>query len=162
MIFRRLPNSRTYVMARLIGAYAVISLMTSALPIAQAGLIAHYALDEAAASGNPVADSAGANSGSLINAARVTQGVAGAPFGTAYDFEPTTNGGGVNLGTSAAVRPTDDFTMTFWFQADVLNAFDRLVESMDGTAASSRGYRLDLGPSPGNHVRALLRDGTGS
>jgi len=47
-------------------------------------------------------------------------------------------------------------------QLDKLDAFDRLVESMNGTVATSRGMRFDLGSAPGNHVRILLRDGSGA
>ncbi len=129
---------------------------------AQAGLVAHYRLDEPAQSPGPVVDSVAGQDGAVINPARVTQGVGG-PFGLAYQFAPGGGqGGGVNLGTSGAVQPADNFTMTFWFRPETLNQFDRLIESMSGTATTSRGFRYDLGAAPGEKVRALLRDGTGA
>ncbi len=134
---------------------------------ASASLVAHYRMDEAPGAGDPVTDSADANDGTLINSARVNQGVTGAPFtftaARAYDFAPGGGqGGGVNLGTSSDVRPADDFTVSFWFNADTLDQFDRFVESMDGTVPTSQGYRIDLGAPPGDSVRALFRDGSGS
>jgi len=128
---------------------------------AEAALVAHYRLDDLSTAG-AIEDSVGAHDGAVINAARVTPGVP-LQFGTSFDFQPGGGqGGGINLGTSAAVRPADDFTMTFRFNADTLDQFDRLIESMDGTTPTSRGFRIDLGSSPGDSVRALLRDGSGS
>lgn len=130
-------------------------------PVGENGILAHFPFDEVAGFGDPVDNTVSTIEGSLINGAQVVQGVTPAPFGNAIEFEPVGSGGGVNLGADPSVKPTDDFTMTFWFNADVLDAFDRLVESMDGTIATSRGLRMDLGGA-GNRFRTLLRDGTGS
>ena len=122
-----------------------------------------YRLDEPP-SVAAVRDSAGGNDGTLIHPARVTKGAqSGANLGWAYDLQPGGGqGGGINLGSSHVVQPTDDFTITFRFQADTLNAFDRFVEAMSGTGTNSKGLRIDLGAAPGDQVRALLRDGTGA
>ncbi len=123
---------------------------------------AHYRLDEAPGA-SVVVDSAGGNDASLLHPARVGQGVVSSgTFGSAYDFQPGGGqGGGIDLGTSHTVLPTDDFTISFRFQADTLNQFDRFVEAMNGTAATSLGLRIDMGSS-GKKIRALLRDGSGS
>ncbi len=128
----------------------------------RAELVAHYRLDEAVGGTNVVVDSVGGNDGTLINAGLVGREFEPAPFRVAYDFRTdAVQGGGVDLGTSAAVRPQTNWTVTWWMQLDELDAFERLVESMNGTASTSRGIRFDLG-SAGNHVRILLRDGTGA
>ena len=137
-------------------AVAALLLARGAL---QGELAAHYRLDEAEGTGNPVADSAGSNDASLINSGLVGRESVPSPFRAAYDFG---NGGGVDLGISAAVRPETDWTITWWTRLDKLDAFDRLVESMNGTVTTSRGLRFDLGSAPGNHIRMLLRDGTGA
>lgn len=130
---------------------------------AQGKVTAHYRLDEPANAGGVAIDSVTGSGAPLINADRLEQGSVPSPFNTAYDFRPDAiRAGGVALGTSAAVRPQSNWTVTCWARLDTLDAFDRLVESMNGTATTSRGIRIDLGSAPGNHIRMLLRDGTGA
>ncbi len=120
-------------------------------------LRALYKLDEPASSGDPVVDWTGNNNGTLSSASLVTQGVTPAPIGSAYGFaRGASDAGGVNLGYDSAVRPTDDFTLTYWFKTDVDDAsFTRLFESID--MANTHGYRIDLGTT-GKNMRVLLRD----
>ncbi|MEZ5304530.1 MAG: LamG-like jellyroll fold domain-containing protein [Verrucomicrobiales bacterium] len=127
--------------------------------VGRAELAAHYALDEAFDTSGPAAETLGANDGTLINPPDVVRGrpAPHANLGTAYDFGLS---GGIDLGTAAAVRPTDRFTMTWWMRPDTLNAFDRLYESLSGTADNGSGIRIDLASS-GNQARVLLRDGNG-
>jgi len=135
--------------------------LTVACTTGRSELVSHYRLDEAVRDPGSVVDSVGGKDGTLINPDRVAREIYPAPFLAAYDFQPDVSlGGGVNLGTNAAVRPQANWTATWWVQLDTLNAFDRMFESMNGTAATSRGIRFDLGGS-GNHVRILLRDGSG-
>jgi hypothetical protein len=156
----RRTNLTASVLAVLAGAWVLAAVASS-----HAALVAHYKLDEPAGSGDPVFDSAGTNPGTLINdnPANLAQGVSPAPFGTAYRFSRAGGlSGAVNLGTSSTVQPADKFTVSFWFQIDTIdNGFERLIESMDGTVSTSRGYRFDLGTN-GEQLRALLRDGTGA
>ena len=132
-------------------------LATALLAPAKADLVAHYALDEAGG-GSVVTDSLGNNPGALIGSGTATKGVS-APHGTGYDFELRS---GLSIPPTAAVRPTDQFTITWWFKPTTLDAFDRMYESLAGTGNDGNGIRIDLGGSPGNKVRALLRDGNGS
>ena len=137
--------------------------LTVACATAQSELVSHYRLDEAVVGANAVVDSAGSNDGALINPDRVARGISPAPFLAAYDFQPDVSlGGGIDLGTNMAVRPQANWTATWWVHLDKLNAYDRMLESMNGTVATSRGIRFDLGSAPGNHVRILLRDGSGA
>jgi hypothetical protein len=142
------------------GIFAAFLLLGASLA-ARADLVAHYALDELPGSGDTVADSFDKNPATLISSGNVTKGVASpAPaFGTAYDFELR---GGANLGIGSEVRPIDQFTMTWWMRPDTLNSFDRIYETLAGTGNSGNGIRIDLGGSPGDSVRVLLRDGNGS
>ena len=103
-------------------------------------------------------DSLGNNPGALIGSGTATKGVS-APHGTGYDFELRS---GFSIPPTAAVRPSDQFTITWWFKPTTLNAFDRMCESLAGTGNDGNGIRIDLGSSPGNKVRALLRNGNGS
>lgn len=145
---------------RMLGVWAVLFGALSMSASAATSPVASYRLDESA--GSTAADSAGANDGTVINAAQVTQGAAGM-FGKAYDFSVSGGvNGGVNFGTAPAVQPNDDFTITLWMNATVLNEFDRLIEAMPGIATTDKGYRLDLGGAPGDSVRVLIRDGTGA
>ena len=131
--------------------------LTVSISCARADLVAHYSLDETGAE-TTVTDSFGLNHGTLISPGDVTKGFA-APHGTGYDFALR---GGANLGSASEVRPSDQFTITWWFRATTLNAFDRLYESLSGTGNDGRGIRIDLGGNPGNRIRCLLRDGNGS
>ncbi len=127
----------------------------------RADLVAHYPLDELPGSGNTVTDSLGLNHGTLISPGNVTKGIVSPVTfpGTAYDFALR---GGANLGSGSEVRPTDQFTLTWWMRPDTLNSFDRIYESLSGTGDSGNGMRIDLGGSPGDSVRVLLRDGNGA
>ena len=129
-------------------------LIFSSPAVTRADLVAHYGLDET--SGTTVIDSLGENDGQLIGSGS-TKGIP-APHGTAHDFPLR---GGIDLGASLQVQPTDQFTLTWWMRPDTLNAFDRIYESLSGTGNSGNGIRIDLGGS-GNRLRALLRDGNGN
>ena len=130
-------------------------------PSAQADLVAHYALDEPAGSGDTVIDSLGSNDGTLIGAPHVTREVPSflPALGTAYEFGLR---GGANLGTGEEVRPVDQFTMTWWMRPTTLNSFDRIYETLAGTGNNGNGIRIDLGANPGDRLRVLLRDGNGA
>ena len=125
--------------------------------IANADLVAHYALDETDAGSTVVTDSLGNNPGELIGSATVTKGFS-ALHGTGYDFPLRS---GFKIAPSPEVRPTDQFTMTWWFRPTTLDAFDRMFETLSGTGNDGSGIRVDLGSSPGNMLRVLLRDGNG-
>lgn len=128
----------------------------------QATPVAHYALDESSGVVVDAAFEGGLNHGTVINDPEVNQNSGTAIFGTSYDLAPTGSaGGGANLGTDVSVRPANDFTMTFWFRPDSFDNFDRIIESMNGAAPTSRGYRFDTGGT-GSNLRALLRDGSGT
>ncbi|MDA7882343.1 CotH kinase family protein, partial [Akkermansiaceae bacterium] len=113
-------------------------------------------MDEIGA-GTVVTDSLGDNHGALIGAGTTTKGFS-APHGTGYDFALRS---GFSIPPSSAVRPTDQFTITWWFRPTTLDAFDRMYETLAGIGNDGNGIRIDLGSSPGNKVRALLRDGNG-
>ena len=132
-------------------------LLIAVIPLGKADLVAHWAMDETGA-GTVVTDSFGDNHGTVIGSGTATKGVA-APHGTGYDFALSS---GFSIPPNATVRPTDQFTITWWFRPTTLNQFDRMYESLSGTGNDGNGIRIDLGSSPGNKVRALLRDGNGS
>ncbi len=137
------------------------SVLASA-PLCRADLVAHYALDETDDSASPAVDSLGNNPGNIIGGeANLSKGVASAMphLNTAYHFEIR---GGLNIGTSQAARPSDQWTMTWWMRPDTLDPFDRIYESLAGTGNDGNGIRIDLGGSPGDSLRVLLRDGNGS
>ena len=127
----------------------------------QADLVAHYSFDEISPDESTVVDSLGRNNGSFINGSDVLRGVSSpdALLGTACEF---TLQSGVNLGTGSAVRPVDQFTISWWMRPDTLDSFDRIYETMSGTSNAANGIRIDLGGAPGNSVRVLLRDGNGT
>ena len=107
-----------------------------------ADLVVHYAFDESNQSNETVVDSLGRNNGTLINASEV---IREAPshdplFGTACEFPPRS---GVNLGTDSAVRPVDQFTISWWMRPDILDPFDRIYETMTGTTNGSRNSKID-------------------
>ncbi|MGC6427043.1 MAG: lamin tail domain-containing protein [Akkermansiaceae bacterium] len=131
-------------------------LLTLIFPL-QADLVAHYALDETSGS-TTVTDSIGLNNGTLIGTSSATKGLS-APFGTAYDFPLRS---GFKIDPTPAVQPTDQFTISFWFRPTTLNDFDRFFETLSGTGNDGSGIRIDLGSSPGNKLRVLLRDGNGA
>ncbi len=78
-------------------------------------------------------------------------------LGAAYDFDAI---GGIDLGTSSEVQPSNQFTISFWFQPQTQNPFARLFESLVGNDMNQSGIRIDLN-SAGNTVRTLIRDGSG-
>ncbi|MFW2386008.1 MAG: lamin tail domain-containing protein [Akkermansiaceae bacterium] len=130
--------------------------MLALLAPLDADLVAHYALDETGNS-STVTDSFGSNHGTLIGASSPTKGFA-APFSTGYNFPLRS---GFKIDPSPEVQPTDQFTISFWFRPTTLNDFDRFFETLSGTGNDGNGIRIDLGSSPGNKLRVLLRDGNG-
>jgi hypothetical protein len=136
--------------------FPALFLFSLLLPI-QADLVAHYALDETDP-GTTVDDSLNKNPGTLIGTAAPTKGFT-SPLNTGYDFPLRS---GFKIDPATEVQPTDQFTITWWFRPTTLDAFDRLYETLAGTGNDGSGIRIDLGSSPGNQVRALLRDGNGS
>ena len=99
----------------------------------QADLVAHYSFDEISPNESTVVDSLGRNNGAFINGSDVLRGVSSpdALLGTACEF---TLQSGVNLGTGSAVRPVDQFTISWWMRPDTLDSFDRIYETMSGTS----------------------------
>ncbi|MDG2124181.1 MAG: hypothetical protein P8J87_10810, partial [Verrucomicrobiales bacterium] len=75
-------------------------------------------------------------------------------LGTSYLI---TKGGGLDLGGTAPVQPTDKFTIAFWFQPLTFNAFDRFLESQNTNTNAQDGIRIDTGGGTGNRVRVLIR-----
>lgn len=120
-------------------------------------LVAHYSLDETDPGTDAVTDSLGINHGTLIGSSNPTKNFS-APHGTGYNFPLRS---GFKIDPATEVRPTDQFTITWWFRPTTLNAYDRFFETLSGTGNNGSGIRIDLGGS-GNKVRALLRDGNGS
>ena len=139
-------------------ALAILS-MIGTLPL-QADLVAHYSFDENVPDDLTVLDSLGRNNGTFINSSNVLRGIPSPDplLGTACGF---TLQSGVNLGTDPAIRPSDQFTISWWMRPDTLDSFDRIYETMSGTSNGANGIRIDLGGAPGNSVRVLLRDGNG-
>lgn len=148
-------SKRSLFASLLIGALSVVSMDASA------GRVAHFPLDEPL--GGIAGNTVGAD-GTVVNDAQVAQGSPGV-FGTSYKFSSTAVnntgvGGGINLGSSASVQPANDFSVSWWFNLDTNNQFDRFLEAMTGSAATGQGYRFDTGGA-GNKVRTLYRDGSG-
>ncbi|MDA7888305.1 hypothetical protein N9A86_02850, partial [Akkermansiaceae bacterium] len=138
---------------------------------ASAKLVAWYPLDESPEAPLPVTENIAANDASLIGydpdpgLSYVTRGVPSARqnLGLAYLFEKDDSmvppvGGGLNLGSNAAVQPTDQFTISFFFQLHTFNAFDRFFESQVTNTNTQHGIRIDTGPA-GNQARVLVRSG---
>lgn len=149
---------------------ALVLLLTSFSATSYGKLAAWYPLDESPAAAPTVTDNIASNQASLIgydadpNLSYVTRGVPSARpnLGFAYDFDRTdAAGGGLNLGTDAAVQPTDQFTISFFFQPQFLTTFDRFFESLVGNSNDLHGMRIDTGGS-GNQVRVLVRSATGA
>ncbi len=126
--------------------------------ILSADLVAHYALDETDPTSPIVNDSFGNNPGTLIGSAPPTKNFVGA-HGSSHNFPQRS---GFSISPAPEVQPADQFTISFWFYPTSLESFDRLFETLSGTGNAGSGLRIDLGPSPGNRLRALLRDGNGS
>ena len=132
---------------------------------ATAKLVAWYPLDESPASALPVTENVAGNDASLIGydpdpgLSYVTRGVSSARqnLGLAYQFDKIVGaGGGFNLGAAAAVQPTDKFTISFFFQPQTFDAFDRFFETLVGNNNNLHGMRIDTGGT-GNQVRVLTR-----
>lgn len=148
-----------------------LSLLFAVLTATSDGkLAAWYALDESPAADLAVTENIAANNATLIgydtdpNFSYVTRGVPSARpnLGLAYDLDRTdTAGGGFNLGNAPAVQPTDQFTISFFFQPQFLTTFDRFFESLVGNSNDLHGMRIDTGGS-GNQMRVLLRSATGA
>ena len=136
---------------------------------ASAKLVAWYPLDESSSSALPVMENVAANDAALIGydpdpgLSFVTRGVSSARpnLGLAYQFDKIAGaGGGLDLGTGAAVQPTDEFTISFFFQPQTFDAFDRFLETLVGNDNSQHGMRIDTGGA-GNQVRVLVRSASG-
>lgn len=148
-----------------------IPLLLAALAAPSFGkLVAWYPLDESPAADLVVTENIAANNATLIgydadpNFSYLTRGVPSARpnLGLAYDLDRTgTAGGGFNLGNAAAVQPSDQFTISFFFQPQFLTSFDRFFESLVGNSNDLHGMRIDTAGS-GNQMRVLLRSATGA
>ncbi|OUV16958.1 MAG: hypothetical protein CBC46_03005, partial [Verrucomicrobiaceae bacterium TMED86] len=134
---------------------------------ATAKLVAWYPLDESSAAALPVTENVSGNDASLIGYdadpafSYVTRGVSSARqnLGLAYQFDKDNTipaGGGFDLGAVAAVQPTDQFTIAFFFQPQTFDPFDRFFETLVGNNNAQQGIRIDTGAA-GNRVRALVR-----
>lgn len=135
-----------------------------------AKLVAWYPLDEFPSEDLPVTENIAGNAATLIGydpdpaLTYLTRGVASARenLGLAYQFDRTaTAGGGLNLGNGMAVQPTDQFTISFFFQPQTFDPFDRFFESLVGNSNDAHGLRIDLGGA-GTSVRVLLRSNSGA
>ncbi|MEN8773771.1 MAG: LamG-like jellyroll fold domain-containing protein [Akkermansiaceae bacterium] len=120
---------------------------------ANAKLAAWYPLDEpssATASENILGN--GAN---LIGPDFIAQGhpSASSVLGTSYLLA---KGGALNLGSNTSVQPTDQFTISFFYQPGTFDAFDRILESQNTNTNAQNGIRIDAGGT-GNRVRVLIR-----
>lgn len=120
---------------------------------AQAKLAAWYPLD--GPTSTTASENVAGNSAAFIgsNFIEQTHPSSSDTLGTSYLF---TKGGALNLGADAAVQPTDQFTISFFFQPATLDAFDRILESQSGNANTQDGIRIDTG-GQGNQVRVLIR-----
>ena len=90
-----------------------------------AKLVAWYPLDESPSTDPVVTENIAGNDATLIGYdadpafSYVARGASSARpnLGLAYDFvREAAAGGGLNLGNAAAVQPTDQFTISFFFQ----------------------------------------------
>ena len=127
---------------------------------AEAELIAHFSLDET--SGNATDSTGNVTGTTLINSP--AQGATG-KFGGAYAFNETSyEGDGVNLTAASAMRPTDDFTITLWFNPAALAmtnvTWPRLVDSSGNDGSIVEGLRLMIADREGNRVVRSLIAGT--
>ena len=147
--------------------FSLLSVVAISASNATAKLVAWYPLDESPAAALPVTENISGNDASLIGydadpvVSYVTRGVSSARqnLGLAYQFDKDNTipaGGGFNLGAAAAVQPTDQFTIAFFFQPQTFNLFDRFFETLVGNNNAQQGMRIDTGAA-GNRVRALVR-----
>ena len=120
----------------------------------------HFPLDEPR---GRLIDSRGHIRGSRL-IGRPAQGATG-KFGGAYAFNETSyEGDGVNLTAASAMRPTDDFTITLWFNPAALAmtnvTWPRLVDSSGNDGSIVEGLRLMIADREGNRVVRSLIAGT--
>ena len=141
--------------------------VATALP-ASAKLAAWYPLDESSSSAaTAVVENVADNDAAMIGYDPtpnsdfnfVERGYPSATLalGTSYRFD---KGGALDLGTNAAVQPTDQFTISFFTQLGTVNAFDRYFESQSTNTNDQDGLRIDTG-GQGDRVRVLVRDNSG-
>lgn len=134
--------------------------LAAATPVG-AKLTAWYPFDESPAADAVVVENVADNAPTMIgfdpdpDLSLIERGYpsASSALGTAYRL---TNGGIISLGTNPAVQPTDQFTISFFYQPGVTDAYDRIFESQDGNANTQHGIRID-GAAQGNRVRVLIR-----
>lgn len=135
-----------------------------------AKLVAWYPLDESPSTDPVVTENIAGNDATLIGYdadpafSYVARGASSARpnLGLAYDFvREAAAGGGLNLGNAAAVQPTDQFTISFFFQPQFLNAFDRFFETLVGNSNDLHGMRIDMAGT-GSQVRVLVRSASGA
>ena len=135
-----------------------------------AKLVAWYPLDEPPSTDPVVTENIAGNDATLIGYdadpafSYVARGASSARpnLGLAYDFvREAAAGGGLNLGNAAAVQPTDQFTISFFFQPQFLNAFDRFFETLVGNSNDLHGMRIDMAGT-GSQVRVLVRSASGA
>jgi hypothetical protein len=135
-----------------------------------AKLVAWYPLDESPSTDPVVTENIAGNDAALIGYdadpafSYVARGASSARpnLGLAYDFvREAAAGGGLNLGNAAAVQPTDQFTISFFFQPQFLNAFDRFFETLVGNSNDLHGMRIDMAGT-GSQVRVLVRSASGA
>lgn len=147
------------------------NLLTTLLPLGlavtlplSAKLAAWYPLDEPIGSTGDATEVVAGNNATLINydAADADSSLlergnpsANSAFGTSYLLE---KGGALNLGSNAAVQPTDQFTISFFTQLNTANAYDRYLESQATNNNAQHGLRIDTG-AQGDRIRVLVRDG---
>jgi len=128
---------------------------------AHAKLAAWFPLDESPSAGATVAENIAGSPVTLLgfDADPATSFIgrghpsASPALGTSYLL---TKGGALDLGMGAAVQPTDQFTISFYYQPSTLDAFDRILESQSTNANTQDGIRIDTGGT-GDRVRVLIR-----
>lgn len=108
---------------------------------ANAALVAYYTLDDSTTN---AADSAGSNTGTFIGAPTAVSGL----FGNAYSFD---GNDGINLGGGSAVRPTGNFTTTFWVSQSTAADGNQLIIGASSTIANA-GAGWVVKPQNGGRV----------
>ncbi len=136
------------------------ALATLTLPLS-AKLTAWYPLDEAPNSPATVAENVADLPSTLVGfdadptLSFIERGHPSATtaLGTSYLIS---KGGAINLGDTSPVQPTDQFTISFFYQPVTFDAFDRILESQAGNDNTQNGIRIDTG-GLGSRVRVLIR-----
>ena len=131
----------------------LLPLLAAGTLASHARLAAWYPLDEPTAAA--ASENIGGNDGTLIGTDFITQGHPSASnvLGTSYLL---TKGGALNLGSNTAVQPTDQFTISFFYQPGTFDAFDRILESQSTNTNAQDGIRIDTS-GQGNRLRVLIR-----